>query len=241
MSTPFPDDEKQEEQVTQVLERRPDDRRPDGRVSRAQRLRQERRAQVQQVARGLFAERGYHETSIQDILDGAEIARGTFYQYFDSKRAIFAELVDEFLQGIQGVVTRVDLSPGADPPLRQIEQNVSRVMDILQKSRDLTRIMLRLAAGVDPETDAKMSDFYGRLLSLLQHAIENGQRMGLVRPCDPLVVSHAALGSLKEVLLQWIVHRDSTPDQLLHVGREILNFSLKGLFNHGGTFPSPVG
>ena len=69
----------------------------------------------------VFAERGYHETSIQDILDGARIARGTFYLYFDSKRAIFDELVDDFLRQLQGVVTRVDLSPGAEPPLLQTE------------------------------------------------------------------------------------------------------------------------
>src|ERR1700712_1327200 len=62
--------------------------RADGRVSRAQRLRQERSTQIQVVARTLFARRGYHETTIQDILDGAGIARGTFYLHFDSKRAI---------------------------------------------------------------------------------------------------------------------------------------------------------
>lgn len=216
----------------------PDDHRPrrrvpaeeDGRVSRAQRLRQERRAQVLSVARGLFAERGYQETTIQDILDGAEIARGTFYLYFDSKKAIFAELLDEFLSRIRGVVTRVDVAPGAAPPVQQIEDNLSRVLATLHENRDMTRVVLRLAEGLDPDCDAKLAEFYGQLHRLLERAIALGQQLGLVRPCDALVVAHAALGSMKEVVLEWIVHRDSDAEKLLQVGREILAFALQGLF-----------
>src|SRR3990167_4329719 len=68
----------------------------DGRSLRALRLRTERRTQILGVAREMFASRGYHETSIQDLLDRADIARGTFYLHFDSKRAIFDELIDDF-------------------------------------------------------------------------------------------------------------------------------------------------
>jgi AcrR family transcriptional regulator len=209
-------------------------------VSRAARLRHERRQQVMKVALRLFAERGYHQTSIQDILDEAAIARGTFYLYFDSKRAIFDELVDDFLRRIREVVRRVDLGEGAAPPLQQIEQNLARVMAILLQNRDLSRLALRLAEGmgIDRECDTKMAEFYERLLTLIGGALDSGQRMGLVRPCDTKVVAQAALGSLKEVVLHWIVNRESTPAEIEHVTREILLFSLRGLFiGPGGPGP----
>ena len=80
----------------------------DGRVSRAQRLREQRRQQILDAARRLFAERGYHATSIHDIIRTADIARGTFYLYFESKRAIFVELLDEFFHTLAGAVRRID-------------------------------------------------------------------------------------------------------------------------------------
>ena len=203
----------------------------DGRVSRAQRLRQERSAQIQAVARELFAKRGYHETSIQDILDGAGIARGTFYLHFDSKRAIFDLLIDDFLVRLQSVLTPVDVRPGAPPPLLQLAQNLSRIITVLHDRRDLTRIILLLAEGLDAECDAKMAEFYSRVLDLLDGAIERGQKLNLIRPCTPRIVAQAALGSLKEVMLQWIVRRDSTPDELRQVCHELLTYSLHGLFN----------
>ncbi len=203
----------------------------DGRVSRAQRLRQERSTQIQVVARTLFARRGYHETTIQDILDGAGIARGTFYLHFDSKRAIFDLLIDDFLLRIRDVLTPVDVRPGAPPPLTQLTENLERIISVLHERRDLTRIILLLAEGLDAECDAKMAEFYSRVLALLAEAIERGQALHLIRPCDPRIVSQAALGSLKEVMLQWIVRRDSTAAELQHVTHEILAYSLHGLFN----------
>ena len=60
------------------------------RIARAQPLPpEERRAQLLAAARVVFARRGYHHASVSDILDEAKVARGTFYNYFDSKRAVF--------------------------------------------------------------------------------------------------------------------------------------------------------
>jgi AcrR family transcriptional regulator len=208
----------------------------DGRVSRAQRLRHERSTQIQGVARTLFAQRGYHETSIQDILDGAGIARGTFYLHFDSKRAIFDLLIDDFLVRIQSVLTPVDVRPGAPPPLLQLNENLERTIAVLHDRRDLTRIILLLAEGLDADCDAKMAEFYRRVLDLLEDAIARGQKLHLIRPCNPRIVAQAALGSLKEVMLQWIVRRDSTPDELQQVCHELLSYSLHGLLNlHPGS------
>lgn len=202
----------------------------DGRSLRAQRLRHERRAQILDVARQLFAQRGYHATSIQDLLDGADIARGTFYLHFDSKRAIFDELVDELLDRIRSVLRVVDLSPQAPAPLQQIQANLDRIFAVLQQNRDVTRITLLSAEGLDAECDAKMADFYGRVRDLLCHALKLGQQMGIVRTCDANIVAQAALGGLKEVALQWIARRNSSAAELQQVGHQILAYSLHGLY-----------
>jgi AcrR family transcriptional regulator len=201
----------------------------DGRVARALRLRQERSAQLLTVARRLFAERRYHQTSIQDILDAAGVARGTLYLHFDGKRAMFDALVDSFLTSIRSVVTLVDVSGTAAPPLQQIEDNLLRVMTVLSENRDMTRIVLLMAEGLDGEADSKMDEFYERLRMLLQGALVKGCAMGLLGPIDPEIVSQAALGGLKEVALQWIVRRESDAETLRRVCREILSYSLSGM------------
>lgn len=55
----------------------------------------ERKAQLLEHAERLFSERGFAETRVVDICEAAGVAKGLFYWYFDSKEALFAELVRE--------------------------------------------------------------------------------------------------------------------------------------------------
>lgn len=52
----------------------------------------ERKLHVIKVAHQLFVNKGFHTTSIQDILDASGISKGTFYNYFSSKNELFKEV-----------------------------------------------------------------------------------------------------------------------------------------------------
>lgn len=202
----------------------------DGRVSRAQRLRESRRAAVLAVARQVFSTHGYHDTSIDDIIEAAGIARGTFYLYFESKRAIFDELLDQLFQTLQQTVRRIDVSPGAPPPVEQMDATVDRVFSTLEENREVARLLLREAVGIDADFDRKLADFYGRIENLIVRALETGMEMGLVRRCDATVVARCIVGATKEVVHFAFVEREAGQVDVRHLGRELIAFSLKGLF-----------
>ena len=62
-----------------------------------------KRAALLQSALRLFAERGYEETSIEDIARQANVAVGGFYQHFASKRQILLVLMDSLVQEVDAV------------------------------------------------------------------------------------------------------------------------------------------
>lgn len=202
----------------------------DGRVARAQRQREVRRAAVIDVARRIFADKGYHATSIDDLIEAADIARGTFYLYFESKRAIFDELLDELFGTLQGTVRRIDVSPGAPPPVEQMNATVERVLDTLLAKREIASILLREAVGIDDDFDRKLADFFGRIEVLIVRAIETGQQMGLVRPCEARLAARCVLGAAKEVVHWAFVEEDPTSIDRKKLGRELIAFTLQGLF-----------
>lgn len=51
-----------------------------------------RKEAIMKTAEKLFFEKGYADTSIQDILDSMSISKGGFYHYFDSKNALLEEI-----------------------------------------------------------------------------------------------------------------------------------------------------
>lgn len=196
--------------------------------------REERREQILSHALALFAERGYHLTQISDIIEAAGIARGTFYLYFDSKRAIFSELLDRLFATFEGTIKRIEVGPGHPEVGEQMRGNVDRVLDAMIEHRDLVRILLRAAVGLDPEFDGKVDDFYRKLLSILRGSVEMGLEMGLIRPCDAEVAGIFVLGGLKELAYQYLV-ADDQPPKREHVAQEFLAFVFGGLFRPGVT------
>jgi AcrR family transcriptional regulator len=200
----------------------------DGRVSRAQRLRESRRAAVLTVSRRIFSQKGYHATSINDIIAAADIARGTFYLYFESKRAIFDELLDDLVTTLQAQVKRIDVAPGAPPPVEQMNATVDRVLKTLLDNREIARILLREAVGIDADFDRKLSEFYGRIEAMIVGGLNTGRQLGIVRPCDAKVVARCILGSIKEVVQWAFVEQDPLQLELTPTGREMIAFTLKG-------------
>jgi AcrR family transcriptional regulator len=203
---------------------------PDRRKERASRRRSERKQTILAAARKVFSAKGYHASSVSDILAAAQIARGTFYLYFPSKRAIFEELLEQMFSQITGAVRRIRTGPGSDSALDQMLHNVVRIIDVLEGNRELTIILLREAVGVDSDFDQKLALFYGRLAAMVEGALRLGQLMGLVRQCDVRLVSYCVLGSLKEVMLKVLTGEESPTVPRDALAREILEYNLQGLF-----------
>jgi AcrR family transcriptional regulator len=191
--------------------------------------REERREQVLRSAMEVFAQRGYHATSVGDIIKRAQIARGTFYLYFENKRQIFEAILEMALQGLVSRLRRIDLSPQSPPPLEQLRDNVGRLIAFLLSEQTLTQILLRHAEGLDAEFDRRLSAFYDTILELIEDVLRTGQLMALVRPCDRRIVAACILGSVKEVMARLTSGPGQVPDFEIVVD-EIVNFGLRGIF-----------
>jgi len=200
----------------------------DGRTERAKRKRELRRRAILGAALRVFSDKGYHRTRIADIIEEASIARGTFYLYFDSKNAIFHELLELVLEGIDESVQGVDTEPGAKPVRDQLLATVHRVFAAFAADRALAKLILREAVGLDEEVDKMLERFYGRLHRWLSTSLANGQKIGLIRDIDTDLTSWLILGSVKQFAALVL----NTPDEEIDIDRlaeVILDFNLQGV------------
>jgi AcrR family transcriptional regulator len=200
---------------------------PDRRSLRAEAQRGVRREAILRVASGLFGRQGYHATSVADVIAAAGISRGTFYLYFDNKDSLFLELMEQFIQRIIEVVEVVD--PRAPDPTRKIYENVRRVVDVVFDNQDLTVMVLREDMGLNPEVDEKLERFYGFMREMVQGALENGARLGLIRKVNEPIVATALIGAIKEVFLHHLVSGKGTIPTRESVAESLLDFGLRGL------------
>lgn len=170
-------------------------------------LPEDRRAQILDAARRVFAAQGYHPASVADIVTEAGVARGTFYNYFDSKRAVFQAVLEELTLSVEAAIRPI--SPKGD--VRGQVQEM--LVDILGAALEggSWRLLFTEAVGVDAEGDALVRGFYARALGRLEKALATGQLLGLVEEGDPRLMARCLLGMVKEPAFQAALAGE-TPD-----------------------------
>src|SRR5215813_1491741 len=188
--------------------------------------RQARRAQVLRHAKRIFARKGYHRTNVADIITRARIARGTFYLYFENKKDLFEELLEQVLRELALRIHRIRIGPDEPEPADQLRANLRRVVYFVLNERDLTNILLSHALGFDPELDGRIQSFYDRVAAQIQRSLDLGITMGLVRDCDTRTNAYCILGGVKETIAQ--LSRQTPPD-IDRLVEEILRFGLSGV------------
>ena len=96
---------------------------------------------------------------------------------------------------------------------------------------------MRDSRGYDDESRAQVDGFFASVQQLMRDAINVGQGLGLVGPCDVNVVSVVALGGLRSALVRMLEAQAagvSDPDgesfkQTAAVADELLDFFLRGV------------
>ena len=100
----------------------------------------ERREQLITIARGLFAQRGYEATSVEEIAARAEVSKPVVYEHFGGKEGLYAVVVDRevraLLDGVTGALT-------AGRAHELVEQAALALLDYIENNSDGFRILVR--------------------------------------------------------------------------------------------------
>lgn len=190
--------------------------------------RAERREQILEAAKGVFADEGYHEASINAIIERAGIARGTFYLYFEGKAAVFDALLDQAMTDLRSRITRIDIeNPDAPPPQVQLRTGLVELLEYVLSDRQLAVILLSGARAPEAEAAARLDAFFDEVHGVIKLALDNGIAIKLVRPCNTEVTAAALLGTVRGVI-EYLVTTDHPPpvDTIVN---ELIAVSLRGV------------
>jgi len=101
---------------------------------------QERREQLLDVARHLFAERGLEGTSIEEVAARADVSKPVVYEHFGGKEGLYAVVVDREVERFLAMATR--LLEGEDR-MEKFEVAAVELLRYIQDNSDGFRILVR--------------------------------------------------------------------------------------------------
>lgn len=156
--------------------------------------RRDRREDILQASLHLFAERGFHGTSMRDIARAANITEGLIYHYFASKRDLFRAIIEEYsflplLRALPDLAEQLDL--------RGVLIVLARgFFDVLHQNTKLTRLLLQEVQVFPEEKEAFFADAVGESISELARILD-ARMSDRARPqVDPQVAARLFFNAL---------------------------------------------
>jgi AcrR family transcriptional regulator len=182
------------------------------------------RGQLIAIARRMFAERGYEDTSVEAVLREAGVSRGSLYHHFASKEALF-EAVAEDVETSVGEQT-LAAAGGSDGPVAALRAGF--IAWIRLAGDPVVRRILLIDApsvlGWERWRSMEERHALGLIRAVLQVIAEGGKlRQELVG-----TLAHVLLASVNEVAL--LVARSEDQEAAMQAGTDAIDEMLQRLF-----------
>lgn len=182
------------------------------RFERKQRQKEEkrdrRREEIKQAAIEIFADQGYHAAKVSNIVDRVDIAKGTFYLYYDGKRQIFEEILEDFLSLL--LETIANWEPAELDSREALEQELRRVglrlTDVLAERQALASIYFKESMSTSPEFESLVRGFHEALSAMLTQFNEVLHDRGLIAEANFEILANATIGMVERIVMEYVVH-----------------------------------
>jgi AcrR family transcriptional regulator len=165
-----------------------------------------RRRQLFDVALSLFAEHGYAATTMDDIAEAAGVTKPLVYQHFESKRALYLELMDVFSREL--VTGIVKATANAEGPRRQVELGFAAYFELMLQNEQAFRLLYGRGAPDDPE----LGEALRRVEETLAQAVGSLIDADL-EPEHRLLLAHAVVGMAEGASRHWLEVRREGPEE----------------------------
>ncbi len=192
-----------------------------------------RRAQLIQVGRKVFADKGYEATSVEEIASAAKVSKPIVYEHFGGKEGLYAVVVDREMEYVIGVISEA-LSEGT--PRQRAEQAALAFLTWVKDKPDGFAVLTH-----DAPATASGSGGFSSLLNEVAERVsdvfaEAFEQAGYDPDVAP-IYAHALIGMVTLVGQWWSVVRKPSVEK---VASHIVALAWMGLRNLPEE-PDPIG
>ncbi|MBM3252654.1 MAG: TetR/AcrR family transcriptional regulator [Candidatus Omnitrophica bacterium] len=176
-------------------------------LDRKQRDKLLRKADILKAAERVFAQKGYHNTTVDDISKEAQYAVGTLYLYFKNKQDIYLTLIEEkmdkIFQNVREVVSKAKTGP------EKLRALVETHLTSFEENEDFFRIYFSERPDsrwiIRDRMSKTIMEKFMRYATFVSELIKDAQRDNSIkREFDPKRIAFLLIGMMNATIFPWL-------------------------------------
>jgi AcrR family transcriptional regulator len=183
----------------------------------------ERREQLLDIGRTLFANKGFDGTSVEEIADKAGVSKPVVYEHFGGKEGLYAVVVD---REVRRLLDRITASLQGNHPRELLEQAAGALLDYVEKDTDGFRILVRDSPVAS--SSGTFASMISDIATQVEHVLAGEFKSRGYDPKLAGLYSQALVGMVALTGQWWLDARKPKRDE---VAAHLVNLAWNGLSN----------
>ena len=171
------------------------------------------RERILDAAMELFSAKGFHDTKLDEIVAQASASKGSIYFHFPNKEKLFIALVDQFADLIERRAK--EAIAGEADSIKRVQAALEAVLETFSKYRRPAKLLLVQAVGLGTVFERKRIEVNDRFVLLIKTYLDEAVRDGSISPVNTHIVSHAWMGAIYNIVIQWVYTGEPTKDDIM--------------------------
>lgn len=160
------------------------------------------RRAILEAATCCIASTGYDATGVAEICDGAGVSKGAFYYHFESKEAVFLELINTWLMNLENTLDAV-VSQAETVPEGLLDM-AANIQPLIENNPEIMGLFLELWTHASRNEKVRRATIapYRRYREIFERLIHRGIEEGSLKPVDPATAGQLLLSLSSGLFLQ---------------------------------------
>jgi TetR/AcrR family fatty acid metabolism transcriptional regulator len=171
------------------------------------------RSSILDAALNAFANKGYHDTRLDEIAENSHTSKGSIYFYFPNKERLFLALVDQFANLLERRIT--EAIQGETVAMAKVEAALEACLSTFGKYRRQAKVLLVQASGLGNAFEMKRIEINERFAGLIEEYLHEAVAQGEIEPIDAAIVSHAWMGAIYNLVIRWVYTGEPEPPRIV--------------------------
>ncbi|HEX5533638.1 MAG TPA: TetR/AcrR family transcriptional regulator [Actinomycetales bacterium] len=182
----------------------------------------QRREQLLDVGRKLFAEKGFEGTSVEEIAARAEVSKPVVYEHFGGKEGLYAVVVDREIETLLNGITGALVSESSSRLL--LERAALALLDYIESSTDGFRILVRDSPVA--QSTGTFASLISDVASQVEHILADAFKRNRIDPKTAPMYAQMLVGMVALTGQWWL---DSRKPKKADVAAHLVNLAWNGL------------
>ncbi|MGN6753357.1 MAG: TetR/AcrR family transcriptional regulator [Intrasporangium sp.] len=190
----------------------------------------QRREQLVDVGRALFADKGFEATTVEEVASRAKVSKPVVYEHFGGKEGLYAVVVDREIQSLLGRITTA-LDEGTSAR-NLLERATMALLDYIESSTEGFRILVR--DSPPGQSTGSFASLLGDVAAHVEHLLAVEFKARGLDPKSAPIHAHMLVGMVALTGQWWLERRKYKKTE---VAAHLVNLAWNGL---AGLDPKPT-